>query len=72
MRKWLQDIRFSKGLTHQEVADKCGIKRSYYTMIENGTRKPSVKVAKKIAVALDFDWTLFFDSESNEMKLKMA
>lgn len=32
-------------------------------MIESGDRKPTVKTAKKIAAALGFDWTLFFDDE---------
>lgn len=48
-------------MTQQEVADKSKIERSYYTMIENGNRKPSVEVAKRIAKTMNFNWTIFFE-----------
>ncbi len=51
-RKWLQKLRQSKNMTQQDVANKAGIERAYYTMIENGTRSPSPAVAKRIARAL--------------------
>lgn len=66
MRKWLEAKRNKKGFTHQEVANLVGIKRQYYGMIENGYRNPSVNVAKKIANALDFHWTIFFEDQCNE------
>lgn len=67
MRKWLHDIRIQNYKTHDDVAAEAGIKRAYYTMIENGTRNPSVDVAKRIAFVLGFDWTIFFDDQCNEM-----
>lgn len=63
MRTWLKQKRISKKLTQAAVAKKSGISRSFYTHIENGTKTPSVLVAKKIAKTLDFDWTLFFENE---------
>jgi transcriptional regulator with XRE-family HTH domain len=57
----LVDKRTQLGLTQEKVAELAGIERSYYTKIENGT-KPSVKVAKRIASVLRFEWTLFFES----------
>ncbi|MEK6452578.1 helix-turn-helix transcriptional regulator [Caldifermentibacillus hisashii] len=51
------------GYSQQDVAEKVGIDRSYYTKIENGLT-PSVKVAKAIGYHLGFDWTIFFDSIS--------
>ncbi|MDA1477307.1 helix-turn-helix transcriptional regulator [Bacillus sp. CLL-7-23] len=68
MRVWLKKYREDKGLIQQEVADASKIERAYYTMIENGCRKPSVLVAKRIGKTLDFDWTLFFEDERNDMK----
>jgi putative transcriptional regulator len=68
-RNWLAQFREKAGLTHEEVATLAGIKRQYYSMIENGSRNPSVSVAKKIAEALGFEWTLFFDHSSNETLL---
>lgn len=68
MRKWLKELRLNKGLTQQSVADRSGIERSYYTMIESGNRTPSVQVAKEIALIIGFDWTIFFETECNESK----
>lgn len=59
LRVWLKSIRNKRTLTHEELAKLCDISRSFYTHIENGTKTPSVDVAKKIAKTLDFNWTLF-------------
>lgn len=67
-RTWLKKLRGD--LTKTEVAQATGIKRQYYSMIENGVRNPSVEVAKKIAEFLNFDWTFFFEDESNKTLLK--
>jgi putative transcriptional regulator len=68
LRNWLKQLRIQKGLTQLELAQKAEIERSYYTMIENGDRNPSVNVAKKIGTVIDIEWTIFFDTESNETK----
>jgi transcriptional regulator with XRE-family HTH domain len=53
-------------MKHEEVASGAKIERAYYTMFESGNRTPSVEVAKRIASVLEFDWTLFFEDQSNE------
>lgn len=70
MRKWLIEKREKQNLTQEKVAKKSGIQRSYYSMIENGKRSPSPYVAMKIATVLCFDWTIFFNQQSNEMTHK--
>lgn len=60
-RTWLKDIRITKGFTQQEVSEKGGFARTYYTMVENGKRTPSVDMAKKIATVLSFNWIKFFE-----------
>lgn len=71
MEKQLKDIltaaRVKKNLTHEQVSELTdkSISRQYYGMIENGTRRPSVEVAKSIAEILDIDWTIFFEHNSN-------
>ncbi|WLR52431.1 helix-turn-helix transcriptional regulator [Bacillus tianshenii] len=72
VREWLKLLREKEGLTHEGVAEAANIKRAYYTMIESGTRTPSVKVARSIGSALNFEWTLFFDNQCNETKHKPA
>ena len=63
-RKWLNSIRESKNMTHESVAKKSGISRAYYTRIENGEYNVPVDTAKKIAEALEFDWTMFYKEEN--------
>lgn len=69
MRGWLKDARIKLDMTQEEVAQSAGIERAYYTMIENGTRTPSVYVAKKISSILKTQWTIFFANNSHETTL---
>lgn len=62
-RKWLKAYRDARGLTQEETAQLSGISRSYYTHIEQGTKTPTVEVAKDIAKTLKFDWVTFFESK---------
>jgi transcriptional regulator with XRE-family HTH domain len=62
-REWLHKKRTKKNLTIREIAEKTNIDFSYYSLIENGLRNPSVDTAKKIALVLGFKWTKFFESE---------
>ncbi|WP_163094320.1 helix-turn-helix transcriptional regulator [Bacillus velezensis] len=69
-RTWLTNYRNKAELTQEVVALRAEIKRPYYTQIESGTRQPSVNVAKRIGDILDFDWTLFFNTECSESEQK--
>jgi putative transcriptional regulator len=64
MRKWLFEIRKRKNLTMAEVAAKSNISESYYSLIESGNRDVPVHTAKKIAKVLDFNWTKFYEDDS--------
>lgn len=65
--KWLKDARTAKGLTGEVVGAQAGITQQHYNFIENGKRRPSVEVAKRIAAVLGFPWTRFFeDAEEPE------
>jgi putative transcriptional regulator len=59
LRKWLLDLR--KGRTQAEIAEAVGISQQMYSAIERGERWPSVKVAKRLAAVLGFDWTRLYD-----------
>ena len=61
MRSWLKKLRHESNLTQEQLAKMAGISRTMITEIENGNANPSVKVAKKIAAVLGFDWTRFYD-----------
>lgn len=66
MRSWLKELRHKSHLTQEQLAKMVGISRTMVTEIENGNANPSVKVAKKIAAVLGFDWTRFFEDDSND------
>lgn len=68
MREWL--IRQRGTLRQADVARLAGMSRGGYANIESGKRDPSVKLAKRIAMALGFDWRLFFGLDAVEVKQK--
>ncbi|WP_220040924.1 helix-turn-helix domain-containing protein [Niallia circulans] len=67
-RTWLLQKRTNAKLTQEEVAAFANIKRPYYTQIESGVRRPSVKVAKLIADIIGFEWVLFFENDCSEKR----
>lgn len=62
MRGWLKELRGDR--SQIEIAKECGISNQMYNFIENGQRRPSVAVAKRIANILGFEWTRFFQDNS--------
>lgn len=70
MRHWLVLFRKSKNLTQKQVAEKCGISRSYYADIEQGTANASGRAAKLISDVLGFDMSLFFAEVRRETRQK--
>ena len=63
MRTWLKDIRAQQNMTQQEVANAANVDVTMISKIEVGERRPSVKVAKRIAAVLGFDWTRFYEDD---------
>lgn len=59
----LKRIRIDKGVTLRQVANAANISESMYCLIENGRRRPSPDVAKRIGSYLGFDWTQFYDDK---------
>ena len=57
----MRDIRKERGMTMKQLGDVTGLSESYISMIENMERTPSVSAAKRIAEALGFEWTRFFE-----------
>ena len=56
--KRLREVRKTKGLKQQELADRLGIKRNTYSDWENGKTEPSFESIVKLADLLDvsLDW----------------
>lgn len=61
-RKWLIKERESKHKSQEQLAEECNVTQMAISNIENGYRRPSPELAKKIAKALDFEWTKFYEN----------
>lgn len=64
-RTWLIQLRGNQ--SQAAIARLCGITQQYYCNIEQGTRRPSVQLAKTIGKTLGFDWQLFYQEEYNTL-----
>lgn len=60
----LKELRESKGMTQEKLAKKVGVTRQYIGTLEGQGATPSVEVAKKIAKVLGFNWTKFYEDET--------
>ena len=60
----LKDVRQVKNWTQQEAAEQTGISRSYYVMVENGKRVPSIQVAQKIERVFGINWHTWLEQIS--------
>ncbi len=49
----LKDIRNQQGILQRDITEKYGVSQSYYSLIENGYRRPSLDFAMRIALALN-------------------
>ena len=59
-------LRNKKGLTQEELANKCGLSKNGLWNYENNKRQPTTKVLEKIATGLDVD-LLTLMSDNNDM-----
>jgi len=66
VRSWLIALRNERGLTQGAVAMAAGIAQPSYFEIENGITSPKIETAKRIAAALGFDWTRFYEEEESD------
>jgi len=59
-------IRTSGGLKQKDVAEKLGVTANYISLVESGSREPSVSLLKKLATILGVPVGLFFLWEQTE------
>lgn len=67
MRDWLIKLRKDKGLCGSKIAELANISYAHYNFIENGRRRPSPDVAKRIANVLGFpaNWYKLLEKETD-------
>lgn len=64
----IRKLRQSKGLTQQELAEKCELSLPFINLIENNKRNVSLETLVKVMAALDISLSEFFKPYSVEDK----
>ena len=70
MREYLKLMRENRGLSLQDMADKIGISRQYYQLIENGERQKKMDITLIKSIATIFGVSLETIIEQENIILK--
>lgn len=65
-------FREKTGISQEEVADYCGIKREILSYYENGKREVSLLHLEKISEFLDVDMEAFLEEDPSEIQPDLA
>lgn len=52
LENYLKNYRIKNNLTQKQMAEKLGSSQSYYSKLENGTKKPGMNMINRIANVL--------------------
>ena len=63
LAKNIRELRLSKQLSQEELADICGLHRTYISDIERGNRNVSIDNIEKIAKGLDVDPSVLLEEQ---------
>ena len=63
----IRDLRKTKNLSQEGLANLAEVDRTYMTGVETGKRNVTVKILEKIIKALDCNYKTFFDDKSFEV-----
>jgi transcriptional regulator with XRE-family HTH domain len=66
--KRIRDLRIKKGMTQEELADKTEVSTRTIQRIENGEVDPRAYTLQMIAKALEVEFSLFMEDETDERK----
>ena len=69
----IKDLRIQKGLTQEELADRCELSKGFISQLERDLTSPSIATLLDILTCLGTDLKDFFnDSEDNQIAFKEA
>lgn len=69
LSKALRMRRLEAELSQEQLAEMCDMDQTYLSQIERNRRQPSIRVLRKIAVALDIKLSdIFHDAEIREQE----
>ena len=69
LAKQIRDIRKELGLTQKELGEIVGVSRQVITRIESGTQNVTLETLQKVAVALDYDFTIELKQKKRSKRL---
>ena len=64
--KKIKQMRNQKGLTQEELADRCELTKGYISQLENNLNSPSIATLTDILSALGSNLSEFFKEEQEE------
>ena len=62
----IKQMRLQKGLTQEELADRCELTKGYISQLENNLNSPSIATLTDILSALGSNLAEFFREETAE------
>lgn len=62
----IKQMRLQKGLTQEELADRCELTKGYISQLENNINSPSIATLADILAALGSNLAEFFQEETEE------
>ncbi len=67
----VKELRAEHGLTQEELADRCGLFRTYLSRIESGQANPTLTVIYEVAAAFPIDVRDLLTSATNSDQPKV-
>ena len=64
----IKELREKHGFSQEYVADKLGLSRQVYSMIEKGSREPKISELQKLAELFEVNYECFFGEKENTLK----
>jgi transcriptional regulator with XRE-family HTH domain len=64
--KTFRRLRNEAGLSQEELADRCGLHRTYIGAVERGEKNITIKTARKIGAALNLSLQELFSEVPDE------
>ncbi len=64
--------RLEMSISQQQLAEKCGLDRSYITLIEQGKKNPTLNIIEKLGDHLSLSSAHFLADVANEMQIAGA
>jgi transcriptional regulator with XRE-family HTH domain len=61
----VRDIRREQGMTQEDLAERCGLFRTYMSRIETGSANPTLTMIHALAASLGVEVATLFQTEAS-------